>query len=485
MRLHMSAVNHALRRIAPSLSFALVVAFLLVLWIAGGASRADVPGQVVTRAAAWLVLIILILFPARADWRDSRTVIVLTAATLAMVVIQLIPLPPSAWLALPGRSILAEAAEASGQSQPYRPISISPVGTWNALWSLVVPVVTLVLALRLTAPEHRRLLTVLLVLTGASGLYALLQFSGGQLDHPLINDILGDVSGNFANRNHFALFAAIGCLLSPIWAFNTPRPARWRYPAAAALVVLFGLLILASGSRAGLLLGAIGIAAGLFAVRGPALRELKRLPRGLALAFVGGAFAFALAALVLSITMDRAVSLDRVAGLESGEDLRARALPVVLAITGEYFPVGTGFGTFDPAYRMAEPYELLNRQYFNHAHNDLLEIVLEGGILAAILLIAAIGWWLWKSAGVWRRPAEPGAMLPLAGSSVLLLVMVASIWDYPARTPIVMAVIILAAVWLARPASPFRSQATGTAPAIRQEPGRRMPSPQGLSRSRR
>jgi hypothetical protein len=31
------------------------------------------------------------------------------------------------------------------------------------------------------------------------------------------------VSGTFANRNHFALFMAIGCVLAPAWAVQSSR----------------------------------------------------------------------------------------------------------------------------------------------------------------------------------------------------------------------------------------------------------------------
>ena len=37
-----------------------------------------------------------------------------------------LPLPPGLWLALPGRNELAGAATATGQPQPWRPLSLSP-----------------------------------------------------------------------------------------------------------------------------------------------------------------------------------------------------------------------------------------------------------------------------------------------------------------------------------------------------------------------
>src|SRR5690606_2789019 len=85
--------------------------------------------------------------------------------------------------------------------------------------------------------------------------------------------------------------------------------------------------------------------------------------------------------------------------------------------------------------------------YFNHAHNDLLEIVLDAGLPGLLLLGWAIIWWFWRTIAVWRR-REVQHPLPRLGSGILLLTIVASITDYPARTPMNMAVVVIAAVWL-------------------------------------
>src|SRR3546814_14825252 len=73
--------------------------------------------------------------------------------------------------------------------------------------------------------------------------------------------------------------------------------------------------------------------------------------------------------------------------------MRARGLPTVLSMIAAYFPAGAGFGGFDPIFRLHEPFRLLKPTYFNHAHNDFLEVVLDGGLPAALLLLVAIGWY--------------------------------------------------------------------------------------------
>lgn len=424
----------------PSLAFVLLCLMFVVLWVGGGASRADVFGQVVVRGAAWAILVFAAIWAERPNWRRAPAPIMILFSAALLVSVQLIPLPPNLWEALPGRSILTVAAKIAGEAQPWRPIAIVPSAALNALSSLVVPFTILLLAIGLRKSEEDWSVGVLLALVIASTLVGLLQFTGVGFDHPLINDTPGDVNGGFANRNHFALFLAIGCLVAPVWALSGGR--RWRLPVALGLVLLFVLTILATGSRAGMLLGVIALATAV-----PLARKrltLYRAPRWLwPLVLIGLVSTVGLFVL-LSVMADRAASIDRAFALDAAQDMRARGLPTVLTMLRTYFPIGAGFGGFDPIFRMFEPFELLKPSYFNHAHNDYLEVILDGGLAGGLLLGAALLWWAFASVRAWRKKASVEQL----GSAILLLVLVASITDYPARTPMVMAVVALSGVWL-------------------------------------
>lgn len=432
----------------PDLNFVLLVVMLIVLWIAGGASRADVLGQTVVRAVAWLVAIIAILFAPKPNLKPVAPVAFLLFASAALVVLQLIPLPPSIWTSLPGRELVTQSAILSDQQQPWRPISLSPDATINALSSLVVPAVVFFLAAGLAQENQKRLLSLLLGLVVASSLVGLLQFSGSRFDNPFINNVSRTVSATFANRNHFALMLACGCVLAPLWAFQSSRSPRWKAVASAGLVVVFVLMILATGSRAGLILGTVGVALGIISVQSRIRKRLRQLPRRVWLPVVASIAGLFLVVISLSIMLDRAVSIDRVFGVDASEDLRRAALPTIWKMVKVYWPVGSGVGTFDPVYRIHEPYELLNILYLNHAHNDWLEFVLDEGILGLLLLVAAIGWWGWASFKTWRKPLESHLVLARAGSVIMFLIAMAGIFDYPARTPMVMALVTIAAIWL-------------------------------------
>lgn len=416
--------------------------------MAGGASRADVAGQVLVRAVAWLALIAALLLGERPSIRPVMPLAILLAAATGLVLLQLVPLPPDLWQALPGREPLAEAMLSGGGTQPWRPLTMTPGVTINAASSLIVPIVTLFLLAGLHDRERAWLPGILLGLITAATLIGLVQFSGASAENPFVNDTPGHVSGNFANRNHFALFMALGCVLAPAWAFLDGRQPGWRAPVAFGLVLLFALTILATGSRAGLLLGAVAIVIGLVLARHGLRGLLQRGPRWLLPVLIGGIVATIALFVLASLAAGRADAIDRFLTLDPGTDMRRRGLPTVMAIIGTYFPVGSGIGGFDPVFRMHEPFDLLKPTYFNHAHNDFLEIALDAGVAGLAVLLAALGWWAVASVRVWRRLPAVSAMMPRLGSVMLLLMAAASVSDYPVRTPMMMAMLVIAGWWL-------------------------------------
>src|SRR3546814_17860748 len=87
--------------------------------------------------------------------------------------------------------------------------------------------------------------------------------------------------------------------------------------------------------------------------------------------------------------------------------------------------------------------------YFNHAHNDFLEIVLDGGLPALLLMLVAIGWYGMASMRAWRGSGRH-SVLPKLGSAISFIVFVASAFDYTARPPIMMALTLGRASWTER-----------------------------------
>jgi O-antigen ligase len=431
--------------LSPSLPFALLLTLLAMLWLAGGASRADVMGQAVVRGGAALALVVLALFGRRPSLGSATPVLVLLLASAALVLLQLVPLPPGLWQALPGRTVFLPGVQ---NEALWRPLATAPDAAVNAAASLLVPFAVLILALGLLSAERERLPLAALALIFLSMLVGLLQFSGSHIGNMFINDTPGAVSGSFANPNHFALFMAFGCVVAPAWAALGDPRRQWRWLVALGLIILFELLILASGSRTGMLLGALAFAMGALLAARPIRSALRRSPRWVLPSLVVVVIAIVGAIVLASIAADRAASIDRALVGDVQADMRVRALPTVLSMAWDYFPFGSGFGGFDTVFRLHEPFDLLKPTYFNHAHSDFIEIVIDGGAPALLLLMVAIGWWLVATIRVWRNPPSARVTLGRLGSGMLMLTFVGSVVDYPARTPTIMAMIVIAALWL-------------------------------------
>lgn len=435
----------------PSLFIVLLVLLFATLAFAGGSYRSEAPGQVVVRLVAGIIIIIAVMTMPKPD-AESRAPLLLLAAIALVPTLQLVPLPSAWWAMLPGRSALANALATIGQPSGWRPASWSPATTANALFSLIVPASVLLIAAALKEKERRWPLHLLMVIVVISALTGLIQFSGNRFEQPLIRYDY-EVSGTFGNRNHFALFLALGCLAIPSWIWSEKANLRIRMPIGIGLIIVLILTVMASGSRAGLAMTGLAILIGPLIVREDVGRIVRARARWVAPATAAGTLFFLAGVISLSVFAGRAQSIDRLMTADVSSDMRARGLPTVLAMTKAYFPVGIGMGSFDDAFRHHEPFALLKLTYFNQAHNDVLSTVLEGGLPGLIVLLLAMIWWVRASLTVWRSRNHHGAGSILTcgrlGSAMIAFVFAASIVDYPARTPMMMAVVALAAAWLA------------------------------------
>lgn len=129
-------------------------------------------------------------------------------------------------------------------------------------------------------------------------------------------------------------------------------------------------------------------------------------------------------------------------------DLRFQVLPQLKQMLFAFFPVGSGFGSFQYAYHMFEPASVLRTAYLNHAHNDMLQFLIEGGLVAGVLMIAFAAWFIREGLRAARLVAESRArhVVPARDAFVWLsmaLLLAGSIGDYPLRTPALMAYAVL------------------------------------------
>lgn len=435
---------------AGTVRLVLFVILLALAAMGGGASRLDVPALIVLQPAAIaLAVIALLIDPARLR-ALPRAPALLLAALAGLMLLQLIPLPPAIWTALPGRAPLAEVAALAGFPQPWRPISMAPDLTLASLAGLSVPAAALILFDARSATASTVALWALIGCVALSALLGAAQIAGGQ-DSPFYLYAVtnrGSAVGLLANRNHQAVLLA--CAFPVIATLIALRPDRLRAPwvgpaiLAVATVLLFPIVVL-TGSRAGIALAIVGMA---FAVAQLPGHMLAPVRRGLGahrwLVLGGGVVVVAIAAGLLAQTE----AGRRLIGTSLGGEMRFSRLPRLLQIARDHLPFGTGFGVFDPIYRSYELPAELTPRYYNHAHSDPVELLITAGLPGLALAGIAAWWWAGRARTAFRR-RDAGVIFPRLGVAVSVILLLSSLIDYPLRTPLLSLVLVVALCWLA------------------------------------
>lgn len=422
---------------------------LLALALFGGASRADEAAQLPVRLAA-AAAIAASLWPLDfTPLRENTRGAVFGMACLALPLLQLMPLPPPLWNALPGHGLYADIAAATG-TVGWRPLSLTPDLTWNALLALLVPAAAALAALHLDGNGRKAMSAafVLVAFAGAALGLAQLAVPDDQLRLYRYTSENAPV-GLFANRNHQA--AMLACAL-PLCAAVIP-PAG----SARARLVLFGFLapaalavaavLLLTGSRMGVALWAGGALGALWTLRARGLLRLSR-KRHAVLAWAVGAAAI-VGVGVAAVLLDAEI-LDRFRYQDIAADTRWTALPALLKTAQAFFPAGSGLGSFASVYPRFEPTSLLSTIYLNQAHDEPLQLAIEGGAPALALLALFGAWWVRSAARIARRDRRaPQRGLPRAAVIVTALLMISSLVDYPLRTPMLASLFAVCCVEMA------------------------------------
>lgn len=430
-------------------AWAALAVMALIVAAFGGTAREDLAQVTALRPFAALMLAPALYWFAWQGTKGLRFLLVLLALLTLWMAAQLVPLPPDFWQSLPGRGPIAELDTLAGQSDLWRPISMAPLRSWNALASLVVPIAALLLVASVRA-KSRILLLLIAVLGLVDATLGLMQLAapGDALHFYRITNENGPV-GLLANENHSATFSAIALLIVAHLASSSrkagePDWLRFVYPAAFVLILL---AILANGSRAGLVFGlfALIVSMVMFWPSGSGKKPIAAKPsrksrfvflKNNAAQIAFGAGIVVLVALILAFVFsDDVPALKQLLNAEPLEDLRADLFPTIRNMLMMFWLFGIGFGAFKDGYHQFEATELLMPRYVNQAHNDWMQIVIEGGLPAALILGALLLWLAWNLAKLASREGLFSSAF-LMWASAFAIVSAASVVDYPLRTPI-------------------------------------------------
>lgn len=373
---------------------------ILALLIGGGTARGLYTDSI-------LIILSLIaaagVFNATAAQQAASRQIYFCAFIALLCVIQIVPLPAGLLSAL--RPDFLDHPD--GLEAGYTFISLGVGRTVESLLLVLAPLAFFLGILRLRPDQIVGLLPFFFIGLLSNLLVAVLQYSlatDAVVERFLPFDIQ---AGLFANTNHFSTLLFVSIPLIIYFGLFKGHLVVGALGLAATL-----LLLLAAGSRAGVLIGLAITAVSLFILPG----RTRFTMAAVISIFV-----------VLSIFTAGAWSKIDPNNLDP-EFGRIEFARTTFDGIKQNWPLGIGFGNFVKGYQIYEKPDMIYREYVNHAHNDYLELIFEGGIAAALL----IGLYLLLLVRV-AFSSETSALQRAVLISIVFI-LIHSLVDYPLRT---------------------------------------------------
>jgi O-antigen ligase len=371
----------------------------------------------------------------------------LVLATLALPLLQLVPLPQDLWQGLPGREPAAEALRLAGYGESvWSPASLDRARTLVAFIGLIAPATIVVLGAGMTRRQLARLGWTLV----ACAVLALI-WGGVQLASANTMGLLYPVTpkpdvlyATFANRNSTGLLFVCGSLLV-LGLARLDHPLTMIAGGVSLILLLLGVAL--TQSRSSIVLLAMPVLVLLLrlvadAIRTRGFRRFTLTPRGLMMGGIGLALVAGLA--VAAVSGGR-IS-ESLARFDDGAADRPEMWEDGLYAAGQYWPVGAGMGTFDEVFQLHESLEHISPRRAGRAHNDYIELAIESGVAGLIIVAAWLAWALVATFGHMRTtPYWPG----IASGFAVCCIALQSLLDYPLRNQSLLCLAGLLVVFLA------------------------------------
>lgn len=440
---------------------AVVPVYLFACLILGGSAQGIWQNMVLQLAGIALIGWAAASSSSQGVATPARQLLLIAALGIAVVAVQLVPLPMSTWAQLGARAELAPQYGTLGLHPSALPLSLNPYGSLDSMLGLIPPLAIVCGMVRLRAYRPLWLAVALLAGTIAGILLGALQVASSRsAEAPwyLYEETnVGTAVGFFANVNHMATLLVISLPFLAAIAATARSESVQRYSAVLALTAGGGLVIVVglalNGSLAGYGLALPVLAASSLIVLRPSSRWR---------------IWSVIAAGLLLVAAVAALETTSIGGTKIGEDATTsvQSREAILATTGEalkdFFPVGSGLGSFRSVYHLYEKPTEVTDTYVIHAHNDYVELALETGAAGLVVLALFLVWW---AVSVWRvwRTAEAGPFAR-AASIASAAVLVHSLVDFPLRTAAISACFAMCAAFLADRRGPAVAEASDLRP---------------------
>ena len=405
--------------------------------------------------AATALLCLLFLRP-NLQQRLSRPLLIALGALIALPLIQLLPLPEFAWHWLPGRDFYAAATNAVGATPSRYALSLIPNATESALLALLVPVAVFLATVSTSEAQLKQLVNLFIGLAVIQAVIGLAQFGTGSITVLAVlaapdAESVGSAHGTYPNADHLAGFlemalpVVLGLLIAsiqvggPTSTFQAKKaPIRQRLSRRLSSGIRFNRVAIYSAAGLAILLGLTFS----HSRTGVALAMLSILLCSLVFGrWVGGQRSsrlitvFAVIGIALAVEIGLTSVLSRFTGKGMADDLRWSIFAGTIQGIYEFFPIGSGFGSYPAVFRRFQPGDV--PQFVNHAHNDYLEWLFEGGIAAAVLLFIFLALYLVRWLRIWPREQHcpPYCIMRIAAGIGLLMMLLHGLIDFNLHIP--------------------------------------------------
>ncbi|OOZ44792.1 hypothetical protein BOW37_05795 [Solemya velum gill symbiont] len=386
---------------------------LLYLWLYNGAYR-EVPSRLL-----WFIALLLIV-----------------------PLIQLLPVPAGVWSGLPGREVFLPWLQLAehGQMDNWRSMSLSPMRSEIAFWALLPPVAIFLAVYTLSVQQIVRLTWLVIAMALLQTLLALAQYVTPVASplHDLIPNIAHKGAGTWFNTDHFAGFLemvfpiTLGLLVASLVSNKQEKGEMFTRMAKAsgnqallhgliAVVLLIGIVY--TRSRMGIALMMLGLLISMLLYSA----QLGRRSSSGTLAIVLGVV------IVVALEIGLAPVLGRFA-LDPTQDYRWIFFSTSMEPIGQFFPLGSGAGSFPAIYPAYQPLQIT--EFINHLHNDYLEWIFDTGVMGLGMILFFFAIYLKQWTNVWQRGNwHSFRFLQVAAGIGILLVALHILMDFNLRKP--------------------------------------------------
>jgi len=368
----------------------------------------------------------------------SKLLFFIFAVFVSYSLIQLVPLPPSIWTALPGREVIVESYQLIGKPLQWQPISMAPEKTIFSIANFLPSIAIYFLVVYWSDRQEKDIaiwgFLAFATFTVLLGFVQIALPDGPLHFYQITNETLA--VGFFSNSNHQAtlLLMAIPFVFALLCNSLRENGSSRGTFGSATVITLFILLTLIVGliknsSIAGyvLMILIVALSSILFL---KSIRSRSNLKTSLlllvAVPFFGVIFYDASHSVIGLQAISEKISI-------SGEMSRGHAYLQTLEIIPNYLMIGAGLGSFPDIYKLYEATDGVSSVFLPHAHNDYLEILLDMGLLGGAIVVGFIFWWASTFLKLLRN-GKTSSTVAKAASLAVMIVILHSFVDYPLRT---------------------------------------------------